>query len=213
MGTVKNAGKTKSLLLVALFYLFSMSSAYIIYLNLPGTIPLLLKTLITDIAATTFIFIASWVVNNSSVYDPYWSMIPPFLFSLWFTGSSASHLSPRKSLLLLITMLWSLRLTVNWITDWPGLHHEDWRYMNFRNKFGKWYWPVSFWGIHLFPTLIVFFASIPAYLVLTAYIKPVNGFDILAFVTGITAVWFEWKADQQMREHRQSTNLWSPMNK
>ena len=42
--------------------------------------------------------------------------------------------------------LYALRLTSNFYRDWPGLSKEDFRYVSFRERFGRLYWPVSFLG-------------------------------------------------------------------
>ena len=62
-------------------------------------------------------------------------------------------------------LLYALRLTSNFYRDWPGLQKEDFRYVSFRERFGKAYWPVSFLGIHLFPTIMVYLGCLPLYAV------------------------------------------------
>ncbi|MCF7943286.1 MAG: DUF1295 domain-containing protein [Spirochaetia bacterium] len=63
-------------------------------------------------------------------------------------------------------LFWSGRLTINWALNWKGLQDEDWRYVGFRRSFPRSYWLVSFAAIHLFPTMMVFIACIPAHNVL-----------------------------------------------
>ena len=52
--------------------------------------------------------------------------------------------------------LWAVRLTYNWARGWSGLDHEDWRYVDQRANTGSFYWVVSFAGLHMMPTLMVF---------------------------------------------------------
>jgi len=41
-----------------------------------------LSLLITDLSATLFIWLASLILNNASVYDPSWSVQPPIILGL-----------------------------------------------------------------------------------------------------------------------------------
>ncbi|MBF9015108.1 MULTISPECIES: DUF1295 domain-containing protein [unclassified Oceanispirochaeta] len=206
--------KRKSLWLVTVIYILALTAGYFIFRSLPESLSLLSRTLIADCAVTILIFISSLAVNNSSMYDPYWSVIPPFLFFLWYMeGPFRGILSSRYIALFTVCTLWALRLTLNWAIDWPGLNHEDWRYKDFRMKFKKLFWPISFLAIHLFPTLIVFLASIPAYLVLTGSNRALNVFDFIAMSAGLTAVYFQLKSDGEMRIHRRSEERFNPMTK
>ena len=51
---------------------------------------------------------------------------------------------------------------------WPGLMYEDFRYVEFSqkitNKFV--YWFFSFFGLHIVPTLMVYFGITPTYFAL-----------------------------------------------
>ncbi|MDA3832322.1 MAG: DUF1295 domain-containing protein, partial [Spirochaetales bacterium] len=111
------------------------------------------------------VYLASRVFNNSSLYDPYWSVAPPLILSAWIF-SSPQGFSLEAVVLLVVIIIWSIRLTVNWALSWRGMGQEDWRYRGFRETTGSWYWTVSFFAIHLFPTLIVYFALTPAYALL-----------------------------------------------
>ena len=64
----------------------------------------------------------------------------------------------RVGVVIALVALWGARLTWNWTRGWTGLDHEDWRYVDIKEKTGALYWPVSFLGIHLLPTLWVFLA-------------------------------------------------------
>ncbi len=43
----------------------------------------ILTAALADLAATLVVFLFSLAYNNSSIYDPYWSLIPPFLALFW----------------------------------------------------------------------------------------------------------------------------------
>ena len=144
--------KIKSLFIVLLAYFIAIGSgcAVILYQDINP----LYEIFIADIIATVVIYLFSYYFKNSSIYDPYWSVIPPFILLYWIMISEYNLLT---SILLLFSVLfWSIRLTFNWVRSWPGMHHEDWRYVDMRKASGKYFEISNFLGIHLFPTLIVF---------------------------------------------------------
>jgi len=102
--------------------------------------------------------------------------------------------------------LWSWRLTLSWARGFPGWHHEDWRYVNFRNQFGKFFQAINFLGIHLFPTLIVFLGMWPLFWVYDfGEIQFTSLFYISAFIAFL-GIWFEYIADNQLARFRERKN-------
>lgn len=169
-----------------------------------GIHPLLLM-LAADVLATIIVFIFSLLYKNSSLYDPYWSVIPPAIALYW-----ACHFQVAESLPVILVLagisVWAVRLTLNWIRGWHGLSHQDWRYVMLREKNPKLYWLTNFGGIHMFPTLIVFAGMLPVYYFIYAYAN-VEGELILpvvylGFVLTIIAALIELVADEQMRSFK-----------
>ncbi|MBN2604642.1 MAG: hypothetical protein JXR62_02315, partial [Bacilli bacterium] len=70
--------KKKSLIITVLLYMITIIFGLTLFHILRDNFELLIVTLIADLAMTTIIFIASIRYNNSSLYDPYWSVIPIF---------------------------------------------------------------------------------------------------------------------------------------
>lgn len=156
-----------------------------------------LEMLVADVVATLIVFIFSYILKNSSMYDPYWSVIPVPIALYWISISPQGN-DIRQLLVMAVIAFWSLRLTINWIKSWPNMGHEDWRYKKLKEDSGKYYWPVSFLGIHLFPTLIVFLGMLP---VLTAVGNeaPLGFFDLMGILVCASAVLIEYTADEQLR--------------
>jgi steroid 5-alpha reductase family enzyme len=152
-----------------------------------------------DIAATVVVFAASMALANSSVYDSYWSVAPPLIAVGWVLEAGGG-LTARRVIVLVLLTVWAVRLTANWATGWTGLAHEDWRYVQIREQSSghlPW-WLVSFTGIHLMPTLVVFLALLPAWPALNGY--PHMGFiDLLAIAVMAFAILTEAVADRQLR--------------
>ncbi len=166
-------------------------------------LPLIYSVLIADVVGTLVIFAFSYYFDNSSFYDPYWSVIPIFLAAclLWL-GKPTEAVGFRGVLLLIAVTVWGIRLTRNWARTWPGLHHQDWRYVDLQKQHGKWYWLVSFSGIHLFPTLLVFLACLPFFPAMMMPGNPLNGLDLLAFAVALGGTWIEAAADRQLLRFR-----------
>ena len=87
---------------------------------------------------------------------------------------------------------------------WSGLDHEDWRYRDLRQQTGRWYWLVSFSGIHMFPTVQVFLGCLalyPALVTASPVLAPLDA--IAAAVTMLGIVW-ETVADRQLYDYTQT---------
>ncbi len=197
-------------------------SAYIISFSIGGLSLLLLKQessmlrlFIADTIATVVIFIYSVVFKNSSLYDPYWSVVPPFiaLFWMWVSPNEANLF--RQIILLTLVSLWAVRLTANWARGWQGLQHEDWRYERIASRMGKLYWPVSFLGIHYFPTIMVFLGCLPLVYTMRSN-APLGFLDLVASLVTIGAILIETIADEQLKKFKKKnkaglmqTGIWA----
>ena len=195
--------KIISQLICILIYLISF---YLSYILVPESISnIWLKITIWHIYATIFIYIGSVILKNSSLYDPFWS-VAPIPIALYLALNFENTLIV-KFLVLTPIIFWALRLTRNWIISWEGFEREDFRYIDLKNtsmfkaEFN------NFFGIHLFPTLIVNLSLYPLVFILT---NNSNSSIFLSFASLFTflAVVLETISDEQMREFRKN-----PLNK
>ena len=154
-----------------------------------------------DVIATTVIFVISVLVNNSSIYDPYWSLQPAAIvgYYLWLVYPDVGA---RQILVGALVCLYAVRLTSNFYRDWPGLVEEDFRYADLRRRFGRLYWPVSFAGIHLFPTVMVYLGCLPLFAVAHPAAATVNWLDFIGALVMLLAVALAFIADEQLRVFR-----------
>lgn len=157
-----------------------------------------LDALIADLLATVVIFIFSRVHRNSSFYDAYWSVIPPLLVVWWWIDGDAPISAVHCWLITALVVVWAIRLTANWANGFPGLHHEDWRYPMLRGQAGRAEFAVDFTAIHLFPTLQVFLALMPAYVAVRQSQAQLPWLVVVAFVVGLAAIILEAVADRQL---------------
>ena len=193
--------KTKDLIVVGFLYIISFVIAYFVYLNV-SLDSMILELLIADLAAMLFIYVMSLILNNASLYDPYWSVIPPVFLIFVFIESEKTLTLPHFMMLFAISF-WGLRLTLNWIKGWHGFSEVDWRYLMIRDKAPKLYFLTNFLAIQLFPTLIVFAQLIVGFKILT--IDPsLNIVFTIGFLLVILATAIQYISDEQMRRFRKA---------
>ena len=154
---------------------------------------------VADVIGTVVIFGFSMLLRNSSLYDPYWSVAPVPIagFLLWQPEVALGN-PVRQALVVALLLFWATRLTLNWATGWAGLHHEDWRYVDLAAKTGPGWPVVSFLGVHLMPTVLVFLGCLPLW---PAFVgpAPLGWLDGVAAVVTLGAVVIEMVADLQLR--------------
>jgi steroid 5-alpha reductase family enzyme len=211
--------KTKGLLTVLFAYTIAIGLGVLsILYNLH--LGDMLQIFIADLIATFMIYCFSVAYKNSSFYDPYWSVIPPFILLFWIWKQDFIFTGP-VSLLIFAMLFWSIRLTTNWIKTWEGLHHEDWRYVDMRKNLGSSFeFLGNFGGIHFFPTLIVFFCCMPmgVALQLQEFMPDTNMQAYAGFFICILGVLYEIISDAQLHRFREEnphqkgiieTGLWN----
>jgi steroid 5-alpha reductase family enzyme len=161
----------------------------------PGLSPVIAAAA-ADLVATLAVFVFSIGFDTSSIYDPYWSVAPVPIALSWLLFGGAAGVRPRQAVVIVLLSAWAIRLTVNCIARWRGLAHEDWRYAGYR-RLGAGYWPVSFLGFHLMPTVLVFLGCVPLWPAVTAG-RGVGFLDIAALAVTAAAIGIEGGADFQL---------------
>lgn len=192
----------KSRWFVTLIYTLLFIIGMILYFQLPIE-NLVYKLLAIDIALTVIIAIVGLLVKNDSMYDPYWSIIPFFMLIYWIDASHVEEFNARVFIMITLVSWWSWRLTYNWMRGWKGIAHEDWRYVDLRKKTKAFYPLVSFLGIQLLPTLIVFAAALP----MEAVLMSTEAFklsDIIGGMLMLSGILLEIFADIQMHGFRKN---------
>lgn len=191
--------KGESLARVAASYVVAFGAATAWLVWGPDTDHLWLDGLIADVIATLVVFAASRWHRNSSFYDAYWSVLPPYLAGYWVLASDGAGDDVRTWLVLGVITFWAVRLTANWVIGFPGLHHEDWRYPMVRERAGRLELLADLFGIHLIPTVQVFLGMVPVYVAVALPGRDPGWVDAVALVVGVGAVLLELVADGQMR--------------
>jgi steroid 5-alpha reductase family enzyme len=166
-----------------------------------GLDPSLVTAFALDVVGTVVIFAFSLLLRNASAYDAYWSVAPIALVAYWFAPALDSANPWRLALVGGLVGWWGWRLTYSWARGWTGLGHEDWRYVDLREKTGVFYPAVNLLGIHLFPTVQVFLGMLPVHAVALSD-APLGPLDGLAALVTAAAIAIEQIADRQLHEYR-----------
>jgi steroid 5-alpha reductase family enzyme len=148
-----------SFVIIAILYISAALLGISVYNSLPF-VPWL-SLLIADLVATLFIWLASLLLRNASVYDPYWSVQPLVILGLMLFKTA--EFDAGSIIFIVVIAFWSLRLTGNWVVTFPGMHQQDWRYDQLQEKSGRFFPLVNLVGIQVMPTLIVFACLLPGF--------------------------------------------------
>ena len=196
--------KSKAVVEIILIYLIIGIGGYLSY-HFYDPQNEMLRFLVADLVMTVLAYVFSLLKRNSSVYDAYWSVIPFYFVMLWAWNSveqwQAAHYLTAFSI-----SFWSWRLTHNWYRSWTGWEHEDWRYVNFRNQFGKHFQWINFSAIHLYPTMIVFLSMTGLFFLYDGTAKELNLLVIIGNAVAIIGTLFELFADNTLFAERNNPN-------
>jgi steroid 5-alpha reductase family enzyme len=210
--------KPAALSLVGVCYLLAGVGAAITVAAWGGHHPIAVA-LLADLVATAVIFTLSMAVANSSLYDPYWSVIPPVVAIGWAAAapaglSTGAHV--RQVVVIVLVAAWAVRLTLNWAVGWTGLDHEDWRYVGLREGLPRGIpWPlVSFTGIQLMPTAVVFAGMLSLWPALGVGRNGFSWLDVVATMVTAAAIALETSSDLQLHAFTgDPANRGKPMDK
>jgi steroid 5-alpha reductase family enzyme len=201
---IGNPSRVKAWTIVLIAYVLAGLAALVVGIIARAQPPPVVIGL-ADLVATIVVFVFSVITRNSSMYDPYWSVAPVPIALYWLLQPGSDGLAnPRHVLIFVLLCIWAVRLTGNWALQWRGLEHEDWRYRDIQRQTGAWYWPVSFLGIHLMPTILVFLGCLALWPTLSDRNVSLSWLDILAALVTLGAVLIEGTADSQMRRFRRA---------
>ncbi len=195
----RKLNKPLSLFVVLLIYALAFMIGFWSVLELKIPSPLW-QMAYANLIATVIIYFFSKFMDNSSIYDPYWSIAPILTVFYWMLPNLfMKTVSVYQWTGLALVFVWSLRLTLNWMLRWKGMDDEDWRYREIREKTKHWYWPVNLLGIHFMPTVMIFLGILPLYFVFGApQAVPSTGPWVLSVVVVLAAIVLETVADFQL---------------
>ena len=198
---MKNLSKTISIVIIGIIYLIATLLGYFVFRMLNNGLHELVALFLADVVATVIVWGFGLLYKNVSVYDPYWSVAPPVMFTVWAFYKSAFTLP--VVLLLIAVWYWGIRLTGNWAFTFKGLAHEDWRYTRYRETLSPFLFHITnFFGLNMMPTVLVFAAMLPGF-GLFELSATANLLTWLGFAICISAATLQLVADTQIHRFRE----------
>lgn len=189
-----------SFVIIAIVYLLAAMVGCLVFVGLRTAVQELWALFVADVVATVVVWGFGLLFRNVSVYDPYWSVAPPLMFTAWAMYKSVFTLP--VVLLLVAVWYWGLRLTGNWAYTFRGMGHEDWRYTRYReSQSPALFHLTNFFGLNMMPTVLVFFAMMPGFELFDG--NGANGIVLwLGFAMSVTAATIQLVADTQIHRFR-----------
>ena len=193
---MKNQTKTVSIVIIGIIYLIAILLGYFVFITLNKGLHELVVLFLADVVATVVVWGFGLFYKNVSVYDPYWSVAPPVMFTIWAFYKSTFTLP--VVLLLIAVWYWGIRLTGNWAYTFKGLAHEDWRYTRYRETQSPFIFHIiNFFGLNMMPTVLVFAAMLPGFGLFEST-EAANLLTWLGFAICISAATLQLVADTQI---------------
>jgi steroid 5-alpha reductase family enzyme len=156
---------------------------------------------VSILAINTALWLVSLRVKNSSIIDPFWSLL--FLIAaIVYLALAEKGSQDRQLLLLALVAIWSLRLSLYlaWRNRGKG---EDFRYRQWREDYGDRWWWRSFFQVFLLQGLLAWIISIPLLAAMAgespAHLTVLDG---LAVVVWLVSFFFEAVGDFQLARFR-----------
>ena len=192
--------RSLSFVIIAVVYLLAMVVGCVVFVALQSGVQELWALLAADVVATIVVWGFGLLFRNVSVYDPYWSVAPPLMFTAWAIYKGVFALP--VVLLLVAVWYWGVRLTGNWAYTFRGMRHEDWRYTRYRESQPPLLFHLTnFLGLNMMPTVLVFFAMLPGWELFGG--AECNGIVLwCGFLISIAAATIQLVADMQIHRFR-----------
>ena len=193
-------------LITAIYVLAGLAGALLFAVmlsHLPAVHPLV-ALLCADVLATVIVWGFGLLFENVSVYDPYWSVFPPMTYLIWAVYTGVWSLP--VILLLIASWYWGWRLTRNWVITFKGIAHEDWRYTKYRSLHPVLFQLINFFGLNMFPTLVVFAAMLPGLKLYEQSAVSLTAVQLILLIFGcvvcIASATIQLIADKQIHDFR-----------
>ena len=188
--------KIFGLLVLLLTYVVATAVGVLLFALLKNHVHYLVNILICDVVATVVVWLFGVIFKTASIYDPYWSVQTVIIYIgllIYFNNWNLF------TIIALVTMsLYTIRLTGNFIIGFHSLSYVDWRYRMLKEKSGKLYQLVNLFGICMFPTLVVYSASLPLFVY--ASLSEFSYLDLIGNATVLFGVTLELVSDTQMKQ-------------
>ncbi len=161
------------------------------------------------LAYAVFCFIISVIIKRNDIVDIAWGLGYSFLFLAHIIRSGSFPTNPLVVFPFLLVLLWSLRLA-GYLAIRMG-KTEDFRYLNWRNEWGKRVYIISFFRVYILQNIFLLLVSLPITVIMYSYnnqllpaSQEISSILWVFFAIGLFGLLYESIADLQMHRFRRN---------
>lgn len=161
--------------------------------------PLLLANVFFFFNVNVLFWTIGHIQSSNWMIDLYWTVIPVLLIHYYATHPSAQFDGLRSKIVIVLTWVWSIRLTHNYFRreKWQWGAREDWRFADMRLQYGKHWWWISFFSVYFSQQIFLFGICLPLYVVHSVD-EPMNIWDLVAAGVCLCGIVIAYFADTQL---------------
>ncbi len=142
------------------------------------------------------VHLVALVKKDNGIMDGAWGL--GFIFVTLFALGMGDGLDARRILLGSLVLVWGARLSLHIGIRNAGRAGEDFRYRNWRETWGRWFYVRSYFQIYLLQGTVMFLVCAPIWLVNARRGGPLNGLDALGAAVWLIGFGFEAIGDYQL---------------
>ena len=140
-------------------------------------------------------FVVSLIKKRNDVADVAWGL--GFVLLAWVSFFLVPDFGIRGLLVNILVSIWGLRLALHIYSRNKG-KAEDYRYLAWRNEWGKYFYIRSYFQVYLLQGFLLFLIVLPVLLINQSSASPFNYLDLLGVLVWIFGFYFEVVGDAQL---------------
>ncbi|GAB4844744.1 hypothetical protein Ancab_038134 [Ancistrocladus abbreviatus] len=162
--------------------------------------PLLLANVLFFLNVNVLFWVIGLLQSSHWMIGPYWTVISVLLVYYYASHPSLAFYNIwRSRVVILLTWLWSIRLSHNYFRreNWQWGAREDWRFADMRQQYGKNWWWISFFCIYVSQQVFLIGVTLPFYIIHSVD-KRWNMWDFAAIAVCLSGMIIAYYADTQL---------------
>lgn len=147
------------------------------------------------LAYMCFWFVVSLIQRRNDVADIAWGL--GFVLLVWLTYYLHQPSGARPLIVCILVSVWGMRLS------WHIYHRnqnktEDYRYLKWRQEWGRWFYWRSFAQVYMLQGLLLFIIALPVLIIQKEASPPMGLLDFIGLTIWLTGFYFEVVGDAQL---------------
>jgi steroid 5-alpha reductase family enzyme len=155
----------------------------------------------TSLALVLFIYMSVWFIislfkKRNDVADIAWGL--GFIILTWSSFWVRDFDSGLRGMLIgILISIWGLRLAYHIYKRNKG-KIEDYRYLAWRQAWGKWFYPRSYLQVYILQGILLFMIVLPTLVINKNLSSPFGLLDVLGLIVWVIGFFFESVGDKQL---------------